>query len=60
MGPETKKDKRNHYSVYNSGPGSKKSLKGTKKGPLFSRKGTKKGPHFVKKGTSLNLKRENN
>ena len=38
-------------SVYNSGPGSKKSLKGTKKGPLFSKKGTKKGPHFVKKGT---------
>ena len=29
--------------------GSKKSLKGTKKGPLFSEIGTKKGPVFIKK-----------
>ena len=38
----------NSGSVSDSGPGSQKSLKGTKKGPLFVKKGTKKGPLFTK------------
>ena len=41
-------------SVAKSGPIRKKSLKGTKKGPLFSEIGTKKGPVFLKIGTSPN------
>ena len=40
-----------NYSVSNFGPTRKKSIKWTKKGPIFFKTGTKKGPIFVEKGT---------
>ena len=48
-------------SVDNFGPSTKKSLLGTKKGPLFLKKGTKKGPKnpfFLKKRDPASLKFE--